>query len=124
MSGLDPDEVRTPVEALVLQRMAEGGLRPRDLVTDALAVAVLETGVGLWAFDAERLTGAPRIEEAEGRLVLADEAGPLGWLFAAPERALVTRATRRIALVAVVVPNVPDVFAYEALWTAWEILGA
>jgi hypothetical protein len=36
----------------------------------------------------------------------------------------VTRDTRSIALVAVVVPNVPDVFAYEALWTAWDILGA
>ena len=122
--GLDPDAVRTPVEALVLQRMAEGGLRARDLVTDALAVAVLETGIGLWAFDAGQLTGAPRIEEADGRLVLADEAGALGRLFAEPERALVTRATRSIALVAIVVPNVPDVFAYEALWTAWDILAA
>jgi DNA/RNA-binding domain of Phe-tRNA-synthetase-like protein len=122
--GLDPDVVRTPVEALVLRRMAEGGLRPRDLVTDALAVAVLETGVGVWAFDARRLVGAPRIAEADGRLVLADELEPLGPLFAEPERAVVTRDTRMIALVAVVVPNVPDVFAYEALWTAWDILGA
>jgi hypothetical protein len=34
----------------------------------------------------------------------------------------VTRETRRIALVAVAVPNVPDLFVEEALWTAWDIL--
>ena len=29
----------------------EGGLRPQGLIADALTVAVLETGVGVWAFD-------------------------------------------------------------------------
>ena len=77
--GLDPDVVRTPVEALVLRRMSEGGLGPQGLIADALNVAVLETGVGVWAFDG--LVGAPRIEEDGGRLVLADDeraaGGPL-----------------------------------------------
>jgi DNA/RNA-binding domain of Phe-tRNA-synthetase-like protein len=117
--GLDPDVVRTPVEALVLRRMTEGGLRPQGLIADALNVAVLETGVGVWAFDG--LVGAPRIEEA-GRLVLADEAGRLAVLFGEPERAAPTRATRRLALVAIGVPNVADVYVHEALWTAWDIL--
>jgi DNA/RNA-binding domain of Phe-tRNA-synthetase-like protein len=120
--GLEPDEVRTPVEEQVLRRMVEGGLRPRDLVSDALTVAVLETGVGLWAFDAAALTGVPRIAEEHGRLVLADEQGAFAVLFGEPRRAAVTKATRRIALVAVAVPGVADVYVEEALWIAAGIL--
>jgi DNA/RNA-binding domain of Phe-tRNA-synthetase-like protein len=118
--GLDPDVDRTPVEALVLRRMTEGGLRPQGLIADALNVAVLETGVGVWAFDG--LVGAPRIEQAGGRLVLADENGPLAALFGEPERAAPTKATRRLVLVAIAVPGVADLFVHEALWTAWDIL--
>jgi DNA/RNA-binding domain of Phe-tRNA-synthetase-like protein len=122
--GLDPDVVRTPVEAIALRRMEQGGLRPQNLVDDALTVAVLETGVGVWAFDAARLVGALGLREGEdGRLVIADEAGELAVLFRAPgPRAAVTRATRRIALVAIAVPSVPDLTVEEALWTAWDIL--
>jgi DNA/RNA-binding domain of Phe-tRNA-synthetase-like protein len=118
--GLDPDVVRTPVEALVLRRMTEGGLRPQGLIADALTVAVLETGVGVWAFDG--LVGAPRIEQSDERLVLADENGRLAVLFGEPERAVVSKATQRVALVAVGVPGVADVYVHEALWTAWDIL--
>jgi DNA/RNA-binding domain of Phe-tRNA-synthetase-like protein len=120
--GLDPDVVRTPVEAVVLRRMTEGGLRPQGLVADALTVALLETGVAVQAFDAAGVVGAPRIGEAAGRLVLADEQGPLGVLFGEPERAAVGKQTRRVALVAVAVPGVADLFVQEALWTAWDIL--
>jgi DNA/RNA-binding domain of Phe-tRNA-synthetase-like protein len=118
--GLDPDVVRTPIEALVLRRMSEGGLRPQGLIADALNVAVLETGVGVWAFDG--LAGAPRIEEDDGRLVLADEGGRLALLFGEPERRAVSKDTRRLALVAIAVPGVADLYVQEALWTAWDIL--
>jgi DNA/RNA-binding domain of Phe-tRNA-synthetase-like protein len=128
--GLDPDAVRTPVEAIALRRMREGGLRPQGLVADALTIAVLDTGVGVWALDADRLAGmlAVRLAAAgepmpAGTLVLADEAGPLAVLFEPPAaRAAVARATRRIALVAVAVPGVPELSVQEALWTAWDIL--
>jgi DNA/RNA-binding domain of Phe-tRNA-synthetase-like protein len=122
--GLDPDVVRTPVEEIAVRRMADGGLHPRGLVDDALTIAVLETGVGVTAFDADRLVGAPALRlDAGGGIVLADEEGVLGALFGeAAERVAVTRRTRRIALVAVAVPNVPHVFVEEALWTAWDIL--
>jgi DNA/RNA-binding domain of Phe-tRNA-synthetase-like protein len=122
--GLDPDVVRTPAEAIALRRMQQGGLRPQSLVDDALTVAVMETGVGVWAFDAARLVGPPGLREGdEGRLAIADEAGELAVLFAPPApRAAVTRATRRIALVAVAVPGVSDLSVEEALWTAWDIL--
>ena len=121
--GLDPDVVRTPVEAIALRRMQEGGLRPQGVVPDALTVATLETGVGVWAFDAAAVVGALALRVASGRLVIADEAGPLAVLFQEPDaRAAVTKATRRIALAAVAVPGVPDLFVHEALWTAWDIL--
>jgi DNA/RNA-binding domain of Phe-tRNA-synthetase-like protein len=120
--GLEPDEVRTPVEEQVLRRMVEGGLRPRDIVSDALTVAILETGVGVWAFDSALLTGAPRIAEEDGRLVLADEEGALAVLFGEPRRAAVGKTTRRVALVAVAVPGVADLYVEEALWIATGIL--
>jgi DNA/RNA-binding domain of Phe-tRNA-synthetase-like protein len=137
--GLDPDVVRTPIEAAAQRRMERGGLPPQNLVDDALTVAVLETGVGVWAFDAARLVGALGLREAVegeplgrgehpvalpgGRLVVADEEGAVAVLFEPPaEGVAVTKATRRIALVAVAVPNVPDLFVQEALWTAWDIL--
>jgi DNA/RNA-binding domain of Phe-tRNA-synthetase-like protein len=120
--GLDPDVVRTPVEAVALRRMADGGLRSHGLVDDALTVAVLETGVGLVAFDADRLAGAPALREDGGRLVIADEEGVVSILFGEPRRAMVERHTARLALVAVAVPNVPDVFVEEALWIAWDLL--
>ena len=121
--GLDPDVVRVPAEAIALRRMREGGLRSQGLVADALTVAVMETGVGVWAFDAAAVVGAPEVREDEERLVLADEAGPLSVLFGEPlPRAAVGRLTQRLALVAVGVPDVPDLFVDEALWTAWDIL--
>ena len=122
--GLDPDVVRVPAEAIALRRMREGGLRSQGLVEDALTVAVMETGVGVWAFDAACIVGAPEVREEE-RLIIADEAGPLATLFGDPlPRAAVTRATQRLALVAVGVPNVPELFVDEALWTAWDVLTA
>jgi len=127
--GIEPDEVPTPVEAIVRRRLRQGGLPPQGLVEDALTVAVLETGVALWAFDAERVEGDLHLrpatpgEDGPERLVIADAAGPVAVLFEPPAgRAAVTRATRRIALVAVAVPGVPDLSVQEALWTAWDIL--
>jgi DNA/RNA-binding domain of Phe-tRNA-synthetase-like protein len=122
--GLDPDVVRVPAEAIALRRMREGGLRSQGCVDDALTVAVMETGVGVWAFDAAGVVGAPEVREEE-RLVLADESGPLSVLFGEPlPRAAVTRQTQRVALIAVGVPNVPELFVDEALWTAWDVLTA
>ena len=121
--GLDPDVVRTPVEAIVLRRMREGGLRPQGLVADALTVATLETGVGVWALDADAVQGTLALREADGRLVLADDDGPLAVLFDEPRsRAVPSKRTRRLLLAAVAVPGVSDLSVQEALWTAADIL--
>jgi hypothetical protein len=118
--GLDPDAVRTPVEELVLERLMAGRFSPRGLPDDALALATLETGVPVWALDADRLEGALLLApDAGGRLVLADDAGAVAVLFQPPlpERAP-GRHTRALALLAVQAPGVDDMFVEEAVWTA------
>jgi DNA/RNA-binding domain of Phe-tRNA-synthetase-like protein len=125
--GLEPDEVRIPVEALVVERLLHGGFRSRGRLEDALAIACVETGVPVWAVDADRLSGAPGVRpgDPDGRLVLADEERALAPLFEAPGPPWAPSAqTRRIALVSVVVPNVPALFAEEALWIAADALAA
>jgi len=137
--GLDPDQDRTPVEALALERLKRGGFKSRSLLDDALTIAVMETGVPVWALDAEQLDGEVGIRPAQrgerfgegeyasdipaGRLLLADGAGPVGVLFGAlvPGRG-VTPATTRMTLVAVQVAGVPDIHVEEALWTVAGIL--
>ena len=95
--GLDPDEQRTPVEEIALERMRKGGFPSQNLLDDALTIAIAESGVALRAFDADRVEGRLGIrlsapgEPLEGRpgelpqgtLVIADEARPLALLFGA-----------------------------------------
>ena len=116
--GLDPDVRRTPVEALVLERLLHGGLRSQGMPADALALATLETGVALYALDAARVRGEVGITAGE-KLALADAAGPIAPLFSPPGPDHAPgRATRELLLVAVVAPDVPVLFVEEAVWTA------
>lgn len=135
--GLDPDEQPTPVEALALERMKRGGFPSRSRLDDALTIAVMESGVALRAFDADRLAGAPGIRATEpgeglegrpgelpdGTLVIADSERPLGLLFGptADGRGVHPR-TARAKVCAIQVNGVPDIAAEEALWLAAEML--
>jgi DNA/RNA-binding domain of Phe-tRNA-synthetase-like protein len=137
--GLDPDEQRTPVEELALERMKHGGFRSQSLLDDALTIAIVESGVAVRAFDADRVTGRPGIrpsepgEELEGRpgelpagtLVVADERRPLGLLFGAlaAGRGVRPRSSRTL-LASVQVTGVPEIAVEEALWLAASILEA
>ena len=118
--GIDPDVVRPPVEELVVERLLKGGFSPQGLPEDALALATLETGVPVWAVDADRLEGTLVLAPDEaGRLVLADAAGTVAVLFRPPEpERLPTRRTRALALLAVQAPGVEGIFVEEAVWTA------
>ncbi|HET8955056.1 MAG TPA: phenylalanine--tRNA ligase beta subunit-related protein [Solirubrobacterales bacterium] len=137
--GLDPDRTRTPVEQLALDRLHDGGFRSKGLPRDALDIAIVETGVALRAFDAERVEGRLCIRDsapgemlsgtpgdlAKGTLVIADEARPLGLLFGSTsEAAAVERGSRRIAVAAVQVKGVPQIAVEEALWMAGATLEA
>ena len=147
--GLDPDAQRTPVEAGVLgahgwvlthheealQAAVEGAHHRRD----ALLVAVVETGVPVWALDDARLDGplglrgaraGERLGEGEyaadlapGRVVVADAAGPVAALFGeiAPSRRP-ARDSARLRLFAVAAPGVPALHVEEALFGCAEAL--
>lgn len=137
--GLDPDLQRTPIEQAVLERMLRGGFRSRNLVDDALLIGLVETGVPVWALDADTLEGplgirltqagellgrsADALPMAEGRLVVADAAAPLAELFGAIASGHgVNPETRRLALFAVQVAGVPAIHVEEALWTCRSAL--
>jgi DNA/RNA-binding domain of Phe-tRNA-synthetase-like protein len=135
--GIDPDDHRTPAEALALRRMEHGSFRSRNLLDDAITIAVVETGVPVLAFDADRVEGGLGLRLAgpredlggDGRplsdrqLVVADDARSLAVLFGdVAEGRGVQPETRRMLLCAVQVKGVPDVSIEEALWTVAEIV--
>ena len=137
--GLEPDERRIPVEALALERMKKGGFPSRNLLDDAITIAVMQTSVPVWALDAGRVEGGLELRSAgegealgrfgepaplpAGRLVVADAAGPLAVVFEAPARGHgVTPETRELVLFSIAVPGVPAIHVEEALWTVWEIV--
>lgn len=131
--GLDPDVVRTPIEAVVMERMLRGGFDTAGLLADALLIALLDTGVPVWALDARWLDGQLGIRvcgEGEplgrspaapalpaGRLVVADSSAPLAVLFGdvAPGHEPGAE-TQRLTLFAVQVEGVPSLYIEEALW--------
>lgn len=135
--GLDPDEFRTPIEAASLERLRAGGFKSHGLVDDALTIAIVETGVAMRAFDADRVTGGLALRTAqaderlggdglllpEGTLVVADDKAAVGLIFGETAPALeVRRETRRVAVCAVQVQGVPDISVEEALWSCVGVL--
>lgn len=136
--GLDPDAARIPSEEAAVQRLLHGGFRSSDLVTDALLVALVETGVPVWALDAALVDaaglGIRTTVEGEafgtvaqplpaGRLAVADSRRVHALLFGptAPGHGVGAR-TQRIALFSVGVPGVPAIHIEEALWTSGDVL--
>jgi DNA/RNA-binding domain of Phe-tRNA-synthetase-like protein len=135
--GIDPDEHKPPGEAAMLERLRAGRFTSRDLLEDALTVAVVETGVAVRAFDADRLEGmlglriaqpgehlaGDRLGLPDGAIVVADERRPVGLVFGdTASAAAVARGTKRIALCVVRLPGIPEISVEEALWTCAGIL--
>lgn len=135
--GINPDERRTPFEQIVLDRLKHGGFRSRSLLDDAITIATFETGVALTAFDADRITlplglriaepgellGAAGRPLSSGQILVVDAQRPLQVLFADMDPdAGVTTETRRMAVAAVQVQDVPDIAVEEALWTVEEMV--
>lgn len=131
--GLDPDHTRTPIEQMAFNRIREGAFKSEGLPADALTVAIVETGVALRAFDADRIQGRLCIRDSApgeslpgrpgelvgGTLTIADERGPIGLLFgAAGDGYAVAEDSRRLSIVAVQVKGVPQIAVAEALWIA------
>jgi DNA/RNA-binding domain of Phe-tRNA-synthetase-like protein len=136
--GLDPDDQRTPVEEAAMRRLMHGGYESHGALDDALLLAIVETGVPVWALDDATLDGPLGVRAARageqrpradgfaddlpaGRLVVADAAGPVAVLFEPPDaKHCVTRRTSSIRLFALQVAGVPEVHVEEAFWTALD----
>jgi DNA/RNA-binding domain of Phe-tRNA-synthetase-like protein len=132
--GLDPDAVRTPMEEAVLERMLRGGFLTGGLLADVLLIALLDTGVPVWALDAASLDGPLGIRPSRdgealgrssqapplpaGRLVVADASAAVAILFGdlAPAHRPGGR-TRHLTLFCVQVAGVPTLYVEESLWT-------
>ncbi|MEX0993385.1 MAG: hypothetical protein WDZ37_05245 [Solirubrobacterales bacterium] len=138
--GLDPDESRTPAEALVVERLRAGRFASGGLVEDAVTIATIETGAALRAIDAgaidgklglrgsrpgERLGGGAGMPLPAGTIVVADRRRPLCPLFGElASISDVSRASRRVALCAVGVDGVPSLVVEEGLWKCATIIAA
>jgi DNA/RNA-binding domain of Phe-tRNA-synthetase-like protein len=140
--GLDPDVDRIPSEEAAVERLLHGQFRSSGALEDALLIALIETGVPVWALDAdlvdpaglgirttthgERLgVGEQAFPVGPARLVVADARRIHGLLFGelAPEHGATAR-TKRIALFSVGVEGVPAIHVEEALWVCAEALGS
>ena len=133
--GMDPDVERTPIEAAVLERMLRGGFPTGGLLEDVLLLALLDTGVPVWALDATAVQGPLGVRPSRegeslgpspgapllpaGRLVVADSETAVAVLFGelSPGHAPGARS-RQLQLFAVRVAGVPSLYAEEALWSA------
>ena len=121
--------------------LMEGGFVSRSWLEDALLLAVLETGVPVWALDAERVDGPsgsapPGRPSAWGRASWRRPApGPDGRRRRRGPRRRPVRRRRRaksrahpthhnLLLFAVAVDGVPDLHVEEAMFTCVDALGA
>ena len=138
--GLDPDATRIPSEEAAVNRLLQGGFRSTGLLSDALLISLVETGVPVWALRAELVdpsglgirTSVPgdhlgSIDQplAPGRLAVADARLVHAMLFGpvAPGHEPDARS-RGMVLFAVGVPGVPVIHLEEALWICQETLAA
>ena len=140
--GLDPDVVRTPIEAAALERMMRGGFPSGGLLEDVLLIALVDTGVPVWALDAEAVNGPLGIRASSrgralgtdrrrrralpaGRLVVADASTALASLFGELASGHEAKAgTDRLTLFAIQVAGVPSLYVEQALWTCRTALEA
>jgi hypothetical protein len=131
--GLDPDVERIPSERAATERLLHGGFRSIDVISDACLVAVVETGVPVWALDAAAVdpdppglgigladgAGAPA-----GSLVVRDRCTVHAPLFGTPLPGHQPGpSAAAVVLYAVGVAGVPQIHIDEALWTAADLLG-
>jgi hypothetical protein len=124
--GLDPDVDRNPLEQAAHDRLLAGRFVPGGHLADALLIAMLETGVPLWALDAAAVHGPPRIAvDRDDRLVVADENGALAPLLAAPAPAVAgTDRSERVVVYGLRVRRVPLPTVDEAFWHVQASLAA
>ncbi len=141
--GLDPDVNRIPSERAGLNRLLHGHFQSRNLIDDARLIALVETGVPVWALDADLVdpAGLGIRQTVEGDLLGSGEQAhflPPGRLAVADPRCVHALLfdpgvapghkagphTERVALFTVGVDGVPAIHIEEALWVCVEALNS
>jgi DNA/RNA-binding domain of Phe-tRNA-synthetase-like protein len=137
--GLDPDVVPTPIEEAMLGRMLQGGFISSNVLADALLIALVDTGVPVWALAAAAVDGQLGIRSSRegeelgraaaapalpaGRLVVADASTALAVLFGEIAPGHAARADAgELVLFSLQVPGVPSLHVEEALWMSSSML--
>lgn len=122
--GLDPDVDRSPLDQAIVQRLAAGRYATAGRVTDALRIAMLETGIPLWAIDGAHVHGWLRVRSDEqGRLVLCDDLRELTMLMADPPEDLQPhKRTETVIVYALTVGQVAPAAAEEAFWHVRQLV--
>ncbi|HWX46166.1 MAG TPA: phenylalanine--tRNA ligase beta subunit-related protein, partial [Solirubrobacteraceae bacterium] len=137
--GLDPDVARTPIEEAMLARMLQGGFHSNHPLADALLIALVDTGVPVWALDAAALDGPLGVRSSRagetlgrlpaspalpaGQLVVADSSAAVAMLFGeiAPGHAA-GASVGEVVLFTLQVPGVSSLHVEEALWMCLSML--
>lgn len=133
--GRDPAEDRSPQEAAYHARIKHGGFPVRGAPHDVLLIALLETGVPIWAVDADGLQGGLGLRrslagelgdpdegpdvppDARREPVVVDDAGVVAEVCRPPRAAhRATKKTARTTFFCVRVPGLSDLRVDEAVW--------
>lgn len=135
--GSDPDATPVPIERAAIARLRDGALRSAGAIADACLVALVETGVPVWALDARlvdaatlgiRLADPSRLGDPwgvrapAGTLVIADAMAVRARLFEDPLRQGAGAPGRALRLYCVGVAGIPELRIEEALWCASQLL--
>jgi DNA/RNA-binding domain of Phe-tRNA-synthetase-like protein len=123
--GVDPDVDRTPVEALMVQRLEYGGLPSRGMPNDAIVDAARVSGrPGLRPAATGEAIGADRPLRG-GEVIYADERAPLARLDGeVATDVAVGDGTTSMLVCALAASAVSRLEIDEALWTAARMLEA
>lgn len=137
--GLDPDLAPTPIEEAMFGRMLQGGFISSNVLADALLIALVDTGVPVWALAAAVVDGPLGIRASRagevlgrdpaapalpaGRLVVADGTTAHAVLFGEIAPGHAARAVAGgLVLFSLQVPGVPSLHIEEALWMSSSML--
>ena len=128
--GLDPDVRRIPCEEVAVARLVQGGFPPSTSSPTPASWPSIETGVPVWALDADRVDDAglgirPSTADRQPRSVGRRRSRRRRCAAVRATRcpgAPSTSRTRRVTLFAVAVDGVPEIHVEEALWCAVELL--
>jgi len=102
----------TPAEAALRDRLVRGKYRSHGVLADALLIAVVETGIGVWA------TNDPGPFTIDAHDVVG--ASSRVRVFSSPRSV----SSGSLTVFALVVPGVSELEVREALWTARGLLTA